>query len=151
LQVSASARWMPGMTGEHYTMQGRLRGGKIFGQVPLDEVFLLGLERDNDLWMRAHIGTRDGRKGSAPMGRNYLLGNWEFDRRLYNDGLLSVTVGPFLDIGKITDEGSALGSQKWLWDTGAQAKLGILGVGFTISYGKDLRSGNDVFYVMAYR
>ena len=33
---------------------------------------MLGLERDNDLPMRAHIGTRDGRKGSAPGGAQLL-------------------------------------------------------------------------------
>ncbi len=34
---------------------------------------LLGLERDNDLVMRAHMGTRDRRKGSAPLGQKLLL------------------------------------------------------------------------------
>ena len=44
-----------------------------------------------------------------------------------------------------------LGSRRWLGDTGVQAKVRVFGVGFTFTYGKDLRSGNDVFYVMAYR
>lgn len=49
-------------------MQEKLRAGTKFGQIPFDELFILGAERDNDLWLRAHKGTRDGREGSAPMG-----------------------------------------------------------------------------------
>jgi hypothetical protein len=56
----------PRAEGNDYEMQQQFRAGKTFGTVPFDELFLLGLERDNDLWMRGHIDTRDGRKGSAP-------------------------------------------------------------------------------------
>jgi hypothetical protein len=97
--------------------------------------------------MRAHIGTRDGRKGSAPLGRDYLLSNWELDKNVYGNGLMSLKLGPFLDSGKITDPASGLGSQTWLWDLGAQAKVRALGVGVVFSYGKDLRSGNNAFYL----
>ena len=112
---------------------------------------MLGLERDNELWMRAHIGTRDGRKGSAPLGRNYFLSNWEIDKNICNIAFLSVKASPFLDIGKMTDALPGLGSRQWLWDTGVQAKFRVLGVGVTFTYGKDLRSGNNAFYVMAGR
>jgi hypothetical protein len=40
-----------------------------------------------------------------------------------------------------------LGSQKWLWDVGAQAKVRVFGVPVVFSYGKDLLSGDDAFYV----
>lgn len=149
LQLSVSSRWLPQMTGEDYAVQGQVRAGRIFGHVPFDELFVLGLERDNSLWMRAHIGTREGRKGSAPMGHSYFLSNWEMDKNLYSDGLVTVKVSPFLDVGKIGGRWAALGSGTWLWDTGAQAKMSVLGVGFTFIYGKDLRSGNNTFYVMA--
>jgi hypothetical protein len=69
---------------------------------------MLGLERDNDLWMRGHIGTRDGRKGSAPLGRNYFLSNWEAEKNVYGNGLLTLKLGPFVDTGKITDTNPAL-------------------------------------------
>ena len=151
LQGSIVMRWFPKMTGDDYAIRGQVRAGKTFGQIPFDELFMLGLERDNDLWMRAHIGTRDGRKGSAPLGRNYFLSNWEFDKNVYNNGLFGVKVSPFLDSGKITDPLPGLGSQKWLWDTGMQAKFSVLGVGFRFTYGKDLRSGNNALYVTAER
>src|SRR5581483_11474316 len=63
--------------------------------VPFDDLFILGLERDNDLWMRAHIGTSHGRKGSAPLGRNYALFNWDDFKTVYHNGFLSLERGRF--------------------------------------------------------
>jgi tetratricopeptide (TPR) repeat protein len=149
LQGSLSAHWLPQAKGDDYEMQWRIRGGKTFGEVPFDELFMLGVERDNDLWMRAHVGTRHGQKGSAPLGDDYFLSNWEIDKNTYSGGYVAVKLGPFLDVGKITDNSSVpstLGSQKWLFDTGAQAKLKVLGVGVILIYGKDLRTGNNAFY-----
>ncbi len=147
LQGSARFRWLPQAQGDDYEVQHQIRAGKTFGEVPFDELYMLGLERDNDLWMRGHIGTRDGRKGSAPLGRNYFLSNWEVDKNVFGNGIFTVKLGPFLDTGRITDESGALGSHKWLWDTGAQAKVSVFGIGVTFSYGKDLRSGNNALYV----
>jgi len=148
LQSSVTARWLPQMSGDDYAIGQQFRVGWIFGRVPFDELYMLGLERDNDLWLRAHVGTRGGRKGSAPMGRNYFLSNWEMDKNVYK-GFPGVKLSPFLDIGKSTDSLAELSSRGWLWDTGVQAKVSVLGVGFVIVYGKDLRSGNNVFYLMA--
>jgi hypothetical protein len=147
MQGSLRFHWFPQSQGDDYEMQQRIRAGKTFGGVPFDELFILGLERDNDLEMRGHIGTRDGRKGSAPLGRNYFLSNCEADKNVYRNGIFTVKLGPFLDTGKITDASMGLGSQKWLWDLGTQAKVRVFGVGFAFSYGKDLRSGNNAFYV----
>jgi hypothetical protein len=151
LQGSCSALWFPKAEGDDYQMQVQVRGGGIAGSSPFDELFMLGLERDNDLWMRAHIGTRDGRKGSAPLGDRYLLMNSEVDKRLYSNGFLSLKLSPFLDTGKITDPASQLGSRRWLWDTGLQAKVRVLGLGLTFNWGKDLVTGNNAFYFMAVR
>jgi Tetratricopeptide repeat len=147
LQGSLRMHWFPQSQGDDYEIQHRIGAGKTFGDVPFDELFILGLERDNDLEMRGHIGTRDGRKGSAPLGGNYCLSNWEADKNVYRNGIFTVKLGPFLDTGKITDASEGLGSQKWLWDLGAQVKLRVFGVGVAFSYGKDLRSGNNAFYV----
>jgi tetratricopeptide (TPR) repeat protein len=147
LQGSARLHWFPKAQGDDYEVQHSIRAGKTFGDVPFDELFMLGLERDNDLWMRGHIGTRDGRKGSAPLGQNYFLSNWEADKNVYHNGIFTVKLGPFLDTGKITDPVPGLGSHKWLWDLGAQAKVRVFGVGVAFSYGKDLRSGNNAFYI----
>ena len=140
------SQWFPLAQGDDYNTRWRVQAGKTFGQLPFDELFMLGMERDNDLWLRAHIGARGGRKGSAPLGRNYFLSNWETDKNLYRNGIFTLKLSPFLDTGRITDASSTLGSGKWLWDTGVQAKLQVFGVGVAIIYGKDLRTGRNAFY-----
>lgn len=151
LQPSLHFHWFPQAKGDDYEVDHQVRAGKTFGDVPFDEIFMLGVERDNDLWMRGHVGTRDGQKGSAPLGRNYFLSNWEIDKNVYGNGIVQVKLGPFLDTGKITDPVAGLGSHKWLWDTGVEAKVRLLGVGVGFSYGKDLRSGNNAFYATVKR
>ena len=86
LQAESALHWFPQLQGTDYEVQSRFRAGKTIGDSPFDELFQLGLERDNDLGLRAHIGTRDGRKGSAPLGRNYVLFNEELDKIVYGNG-----------------------------------------------------------------
>jgi hypothetical protein len=147
LQGYGRWHWFPRPAGDDYQMQQQVRLGKTFGTAPFDELFMLGLEHDNDLEMRAHLGTRHGRKGSAPLGSTYFLSNWEADKNVFQNGLFNVKLGPFVDSGRITDPAPGLGSHKWLWDVGAQVKARAFGVGLAFSYGKDLRSGNNAFYV----
>jgi hypothetical protein len=151
LQASLRLHWFPLPEGDDYEVQHQVRAAKTFGDAPFDELYMLGVERDNDLWMRGHIGTRSGRKGSAPLGRSYFLSNWEIDKNVYRNGLLTVKLGPFVDTGKIIDTSRELGSQAWLWDVGVQAKARLFGVAAVFSYGKDLRSGNNAFYVSMLR
>ncbi|MGH9354369.1 MAG: hypothetical protein ACRD2G_19750 [Terriglobia bacterium] len=140
-------RWFPRAEGDDYEMTAQLRAGKSWGEVPFDDLFVLGLERDNDLWLRAHVGTEDGRKGSAPLGRNYLVANWDDSKNIYHNGFFSLKLGPFLDAGKITDPTRDFGSQQWLVDTGIEMKLQVLGSA-TVEFflGKDLRTGRTTFY-----
>jgi hypothetical protein len=145
----ASAEWYPQARGDDYAIFSEVRAGGISGQVPFDELFQLGMERDNDLWMRAHVGTRDGRKGSAPLGTEFFLSNHEIDKNVWSNGLITVKLSPFVDSGKISGAGAALESRGWLLDMGIQAKLRVLGVGLTFVYGKDLRTGNNAFYFAA--
>ena len=141
------AHWLPRATGDDYEMRVRLRAGETFGTVPFDELFQLGVERDNDLWLRGQAGTSGGRKGAAPLGRRYVLTNWEQDKNVYSNGLFTVKLGPFLDTGRIADPSGLFGSQRWLWDTGAQCKIRVLGVvTVVLIYGRDLRGGRNLFY-----
>ncbi|MGH9436152.1 MAG: hypothetical protein ACRD06_09155, partial [Terriglobia bacterium] len=109
-EAGLRAHWYPRARGDDYEMTARLRGGKTWGAPPFDDLFILGLERDNDLWLRGHIGTADGKKGSAPLGRDYALFNWDDFKTLFENGLLSLRLGPFLDSGKITDPSHDFGS-----------------------------------------
>jgi len=147
LQGRMGWRWLPRATGSDYETRQEIRAGGIFGQPPFDELFELGLERDNDLPMRGHIGTRDGIKGSAPLGRDYFLARWETDKMLYANGLMTATLGPFVDTGKMGDALEVPAWQKWMVDTGAQAELRVFGTTVAFSYGKDLRTGNNAFYL----
>jgi tetratricopeptide (TPR) repeat protein len=146
-RAALEARWLPRATGGDYEMRARLRAGGTLGRVTLDDLFQLGIERDNDLWLRGHSGTSGGRKGAAPLGRRYVLANWEQDKNVYANGIFTVKLGPFLDTGAIADSSGLFGSRQWLWDTGAQCKVRVLGsVTVVLSYGRDLRGGRNVFY-----
>jgi hypothetical protein len=141
------SRWLPKARGDDYEFLSRLRGGDTFGDVPLDQLFQLGVERDNGLWLRGHPGTLDGRNGRAPLGRRYLLLNSEMYKTVYDAAFFRVQLGPFFDTGAIADPSGLFGSQKWLFDTGIQARLRVLGsVSVLLSYGRDLRSGTGTFY-----
>jgi tetratricopeptide (TPR) repeat protein len=147
LRGTLDARWLPRAKGDDYEMRGQIRAGARAGKASLGELFQLGVERDNDLWLRGHPGTTDGRKGAAPLGRRYLLANWEMDKNVYGNGLVDVKIGPFLDSGAIADSSGFLGSRGWLWDSGLQCKVRILGgVTVVFSYGRSLEGGKGVFY-----
>jgi tetratricopeptide (TPR) repeat protein len=148
---SVEMRWLPS-GGRKYELRSGLRSAKTFGPVPLDELFMLGLERDIDLPLAAHIGTDSGKKGNAPLGRAYFLTNLEFSRTVYTNAFLNVKLGPILDTGRISDPSGVFGSRKWLVDTGAQLRIGILGSAtLVLSYGKDLRGGRNALYATALR
>jgi tetratricopeptide (TPR) repeat protein len=147
LEGTLAARWLPRARGEDYETQVSLRGGRTIGDVPFDELFTLGFDRDTPLWLRGHPGLRDGQKGDAPLGRNYALMNAETDKILYRNGIFTVKAGPFLDTGRTYDPSGYFGSPKWLWDTGVQTKIRVLGgVQVVLGYGKDLRSGRNSFF-----
>jgi hypothetical protein len=128
-------------------MEGRLRAGRTFGGVPFDKLFVLGFDRDNDLWMRGHPGLDRGQKGSAPLGRNYVLINWDMAKNVYSWSIMTFAVGPFVDTGTITDPTGDFGAPKWLWDTGVQARIRVFGTfEFVLGWGKDLRTGRNSFF-----
>jgi hypothetical protein len=147
LRGSLLAHWLPRAQGDDFEMQTRIRAGGTMGKVTVDELFQLGIERDNDLWLRGHAGTSDGRKGAAPLGRRYFLVNWEIDKNIYRNGFFTVKLGPFLDSGAVADSSNLFGSQRWLWDPGVQCKVRVFGsVTVLLSYGRDLRGGKGIFY-----
>jgi hypothetical protein len=147
VQGDLKAVWTPQSTGEKIVAIARMRVRKTFGRLPFDELSMLGMERDNDLWLRGHLGTHDGRKGSAPLGSEYALSQTEIDRTLLEPPFFHLQVGPFFDTGWIADPSRLFGSRGWMQDAGAQAKITTIGgVKWTLVYGRDLRGGRGVFY-----
>ncbi len=146
------ANWSPKAEGDDWETSEEIRAGAVSQNVPLDELFMLGLDRDNDLPLRAHIGTKDGMKGNAPLGDRFLLSNWEIDKNVYSNGWVQLRLAPFLDSGHITDGSGPFGEKEWLWDTGAELKVRVLGgVQAVLTYGKDLRTGRNTFYATIVR
>jgi tetratricopeptide (TPR) repeat protein len=146
LQGGATLRWLPQAEGDKYELAQRVRGGGIAGTAPVDELWIIGVERDNDLWLRGHVGTRDERKGSSPMADRYFLSNTDFHRSLWGNGLISVKAGPLLDVARTSAPTSGLATRQWLVDAGVELKLSVLGTGVVLTYGRDLRTGNNAFY-----
>ncbi len=146
-QAGVEFRWFPLSKGDDYLMTARIGAGKTFGEVPFDELFNLGQDRDTDLYLRGHRGTRNRKKGNSPLGREYLLWNWEVDKRIFEHSFFDLRIGPFLDSGKTRDESQAFGSTKWLWDVGIQAKLRFQSkLTLLLTYGKDLRTGRNAWH-----
>jgi len=138
--------WYPQARGDVYEVEQRVRAGKALGTAPFDELWMLGVERDNDLWLRGLIGTRDGRKGSAPLGDSYFLANNDFYRRVYDNGILGVKAGPLLDVGRAGAPTAGLTPRNWLVSAGAAAKITVLGTGVVLTYGHDVRAGTNAFF-----
>lgn len=147
LNGDLDSRWLPRARGDDYETRVRLRSGGTFGEVPFDELYVLGFDRDTDLWMRGHPGLIAGQKGNAPLGREYVLLNSEVDKILYHAPFVTFRAGPFLDTGKVYDPSGYFGSPRWMWDTGIQLRIRVLGsFEFVLGYGKDLRSGRNSFF-----
>jgi len=70
-----AARWLPRARGDDYDeTQVSLRGGRTIGDVPFDELFTLGFDRDTPLRLRGHPGLRAGQKGRCAAGKEFCAG-----------------------------------------------------------------------------
>lgn len=152
LQGGVGSQWMPQRRGDDYALNTQVRVGKTFGSIPFDELNVLGVDNDNDLWLRGHDVAHESKKGAAPMGRDYVLFNNEWDKNVYTSAPVSVKVGPFLDAGRITDASGVLGSREWLVDAGLQIKLRLFGgFGATLIFGRGLTDGRHALKASALR
>ena len=132
------------MEGDRWELREELRAGKNFGTPPFDDLFVLGMDRDDtDLWMRGHLATRDGRKGSSPVGNGFFLTNTDVLRRVYGNGLLSIEAGSLLDVGKMAAPMAGLSSGEWLVDTGVEARLTVPHTSVVLSWGARSAVGDE--------
>jgi len=119
-----------------------VRLGTAIGQIPFDERFMIGLERDTDLWLRAHAATVEGRKNAANTSRAFVLTNFDYQKPILKTAWFQVSSGPFLDSAK-----SSI-SSRWLVDTGVEVRFGLLGsFGISVSYGKSLTDSRRSLFV----
>jgi len=129
-----------------------LSAGRGFGSVPFDELFQLGMERDNDLWLRGHVGTYNGRKGNAPLGTQYALFQSDAMQRLFRFPMFGIEAGPFIDTGIVSRAYGRLGSGGWLFDVGAESRVRVMNA-FTLVVvcGRDTVNGSTVIYTAVRR
>ena len=141
IQNDASMRWLPSAEGPRYELSAAAHSGRAFGSTPFDERFVLGLDRDSDLWLRAHSAVRDGLKNSGNVTRSFLVTNTDFQKVIQDAGLLRWSVGPFLDTARSS------GLSEWAFDAGLQLRIVVLGsLTLNVSYGKSLRDSAHAFY-----
>jgi hypothetical protein len=146
LEGSARMDWLPPAAGGKWEWTEWLRTGHTLGRAPFDELYMLGMERDNDLRLRGEVGTRDGKKGSAPLGTRFLLANSDLTRTVYSNGLIGIDAGPLFDLGRAGAPTAGLAPRQWLFSAGAELRLNVLGTGVVLTYGRDLRRGTNAFY-----
>jgi hypothetical protein len=130
-------RWLPNAADDAYELRSVIRAGKSAGTVPFDELFAVGMDRDQGVWMRAHKAIRH---------QAYAISNLDLQRRIYQGTFWGLSAGPFLDTGIVSHKAPVQ------WDAGLQLRLNLLGgFQFDISYGRDLRSGNNLAFANSFR
>ena len=135
--------WFPLARGEDYHVTVRARSGRVWGSAHPDELFSLGMDRDEDLWLRGHSTTRDGRKGAGLTGRRYVLWNSEISKTVVEKAFFKVSVVPFADVAQ---------AGATYVDVGAEFRVSLVSVAtFSVSVGRDLRAGRTVVFTNAIR
>jgi hypothetical protein len=147
-ESAAQLRWS---SGGNWSFTTRISGGVLPGRAPFDELYILGVERDNELVFRGIRNDQDGRKGSAPVGDRFWLSSTDLIRRVAHFALADIHAGPFFDAGVVRDSRGEFGSPRTQLAAGVQVELRLFGAfGIRLLYGRDLRTGQDLFFSRPY-
>ena len=131
-----------------------IKGGASRGQRPLEDYFVLGLDIHTPNPLRGHLMAERNRYGSAPAGTDFVLANFDIDRRIvtipmfnnFNLPYIVLKVEGFLDAGKTWDRTHIFENTRLLIDTGAGLVFDTPASAFKVVYGRDLRGGKGVLY-----
>jgi predicted double-glycine peptidase len=138
VEPGLSIHWLPQTRGNDYETTIRVRAGRVFGDPTFDELFSVGLDRDSDLWMRAHPAVHDGLKGAGLIGRRYFLWNSEIAKTVWRAPFTEVKLAPFVDVARVGD---------WYLDTGAEVRVSVASiVTVSLSVGRDMKAGRTVLF-----
>jgi hypothetical protein len=144
IETGVTTEWLPRAQGNDDAFRFHFRIGRGFGAIPFDQLFVLGMQTDNNLWLRAHVSLRGDKKATFPIGKSYALLNSEFDKGLFSTTFFRVGLSPFFDAGKTSSDFS---SQTWQLDTGVQWKVRVLQSALlNFCLGRNLRTGKNSFY-----
>ena len=128
--------------------------GTSRGQLPVEDYFVLGLDTNPVNPLRGHSAADHGRYGRGPMGTDFVLFNFDVDRRVatipllntFNIPFLTVKWDLFFDSAKTFDRNRIFRQGKLWLDTGAGLRFETPTNSFNISYGRSLRDGTGVLY-----
>jgi tetratricopeptide (TPR) repeat protein len=141
-----------------YTFPGRkevgvevtLKGGGSRGALPIDDYYVVGLDRSSGNLLRGHhsVSSR-GHYGHAPMGTGFVLMNTTVDRRLIRVPFFNVLNLPYLDFkglvfldgARTYDRARVFEQGKILVDVGAGFRLETESRSLNLTYGRSLRDG----------
>jgi hypothetical protein len=140
MMISANLHWLPRAIGDDYESTISVRAGRSGGVVPFDEYFALGVDRDQEYFMRGHQGIRGGRKGAGPIGQEFMLANFDLQKNLFNAGFVKASAGPFIDLARLTR------TEPTMVDAGISLRFSLVsGLTLDFSYGLDLRTRHGAF------
>lgn len=138
-EPSLRLHWLPKARGEDLETTVQLRAGHAGIHTPVDELFILGLDRDSDLQLRAHSSMADGRKGAGPIGTHYALLNAQTLKTVHDFGIARLAAGPFVDAARMCG---------LFVDAGFLLNLSVarsLTVSFSLA--RDMRSGHTIGFL----
>jgi tetratricopeptide (TPR) repeat protein len=129
-----------------------LKGGTSRGTRPLEDYFMLGLDIHPQNLLRGHALARHGQYGNGPMGTDFVLGNFDLERRIvtipmfntFNLPYIVIKWEGFVDLAKSWDRTDVFQNTKLLVDTGAGLRFDTPTTSFVIVYGRSLRDGQSV-------
>ena len=156
-RASLRGVWLPARDSDDGRTTLRVSTGALHGEVPLTDLYTAGLERDSlerdtlepsaTLPLRAHIGTKDGRKGGALYGDRYFSANLDVEKTLLQAGVLRFSLAPFLDAAWVRDPAGIYGARKTQFDAGIQFIAATAsGTEIRLTYGWNLRTHRPAFY-----
>jgi hypothetical protein len=133
-----------------------LKGGTSRGNLPVEDYFVLGIDRVTRNPLRGHAACDHGVCGRGPMGTDFVLVNTDVERRIatvpffntFNIPFVTVKWEVFLDGAKTWDRNHIFKEGKLWIDTGGGIRLETPAQSFNLVYGRSLRDGTAVF--MAY-
>ncbi len=131
-----------------------IKGGTSRGQLPVEDYFVLGMDLHPDNLLRGHTAADHGRYGLGPMASDFLLGNFDIDRKIVTVPMFNTFNLPyivikglgFFDIAQTWDRTRIFQPSKLLMDTGAGLRFETPASSFNVVYGRSLRDGKDVLF-----
>jgi tetratricopeptide (TPR) repeat protein len=150
LEGKYDLEWYPQARGDDYKTSLSFHAARLFGSVPVDEMYQLGVGQDATLQLRGDTDTKSGKKGSAAIGDQYLLWNAQMEKLFLEKGIVNLKVGPLLDIARVWDRTGFVAPEVWLIDLGLRCKVSFFGkFSIELSVGRDVRTGNHAFTLLS--